>query len=1386
MDYNRLNQLISKGEYGISFMIIQDWLAVNYNDVSALEYRLKNSTNFGKENHKYFWAMDILKIAPHNITALEECLIYHRSENPDNIQIKIIIDKLLKINPNNTVALETKLTFTIDEDEAYELAIDLYNNNIGYKEVFRIIAMKESREGNHIGAEDYWVKYANENNIEKKYAFIGARSLYNAKNWKVAKKIILNNVKIEELNIYDNTDFGILDLLMRAHHSLHEWKYSHKISQILRKRNYNHKNSITCMESAERYLKEEDLEYINKIEYSEIKDKIKIMNHEELDDMLRIIKNQDLEILNEIINTEEIISIIIQTKNIIIGKKNIYDGEWLFDVLSSYDFLRSSKRMRHFLAELAYEFKKPKEAFEFCLMNLRMMPQDSLSAEILHKTSMMISENKILEAADYNLSQRQISTNINWGIIASTCIRNGKIEIAREILDQYRMRLDKFGHRVRIGISFFIDKNMTEVIEKFESMGKQFQVNSEFILLYGLALARTGRLNKSIEAINNVRVKSEKYSIKFTIFREIGMNIEAFNELNKLYEDSSKINLKWHENDFAFDAISTEENKKNYENGELVTVIMGIHKWNKYFPLAVNSILMQTHSNIELIIFDDGSTKDDFKAYEKICKDRRIKLIRNKKNMGIYYRRNQGIKIANGKYITFADSDDWSHPERIEKSIKGIANTQYEMIFSRYLRINDKGFVHLDGGRTARFALVSMFWKAHTLKEKIGYFDNVRVSGDSELYERAEILIGKEKILRSSDLLIFALHHDKSLTTEEGQEIDWMGPTIERQKYALNYRKWHKTIDENYEIIENGLPIDIPSKIMIRSKENEYGGSIIKKLISKIKSPKNNNINYNNIEINPNNESIIVCMATYPGGFSGLKRTVESLLSGQNVRITKLKIHVNGVKIKIPELPKDERLEVNYSKENLTDMGKFAMTEGELGYIFTVDDDIIYPDNYIQEMIKGINYFDKKIFVGVHGADLPVGPPITRWSHYKDMRRSHPFGYSMTNHTNINLIGTGTMAYHSSLIEIPWRDFKELKMADLHIGVLAQKNNIPMYIIPRYRGWMKEVGEPDERIWETANADKELQNGMIEVISKVGNWKKYRYNSHQYLSKYYDNLNEWNNRELPLGMQISKYTGIPRATQNNKVTIYIPMYNAAKYIVETIQSALSQNYENFEICVHDDGSTDDSLKLVRETFGNEEKVKITSSENKGIGSASNSAISNGDGEFILQLDSDDIINSNTIEKLISEMLRDSNIVCCYGNFRRINEQNQDIDQGWENLKYSRERLMRSMIIHPPRMFLRSGWEKINGFDEELINAVDYDFFLKLSEVSNFKHIRDNLYSYRIHSQSTSIKRKEIQTDNTKVVLQRTLKRNKLENDYVLHAPNELYPRRLEYIHISDS
>ena len=229
------------------------------------------------------------------------------------------------------------------------------------------------------------------------------------------------------------------------------------------------------------------------------------------------------------------------------------------------------------------------------------------------------------------------------------------------------------------------------------------------------------------------------------------------------------------------------------------------------------------------------------------------------------------------------------------------------------------------------------------------------------------------------------------------------------------------------------------------------------------------------------------------------------------------------------------------------------------------------------------------------------------------------------------------------------------------------------------------------------------------------------------------------------------------------VSIYIPAFNAEKSIVETVQSALDQTFTDIEVCVAVDGSRDGTLKQLEKHFLDNPRVRWVFQENQGIGGASNTAVQMCRGVFIGQLDSDDLLLPRAVEILLEEIQKDTRVGVVYGSFQKETPDGDFLEDGYDWPEYSREKLMLGCIVHHFRMFRARDWWRTDGFAVDMKNAVDYDMFLKMSEVTEMAHVKEWTYVYRIHDSSTSISHSKKQIENHSIAISRSLSRRGLDN-----------------------
>lgn len=204
---------------------------------------------------------------------------------------------------------------------------------------------------------------------------------------------------------------------------------------------------------------------------------------------------------------------------------------------------------------------------------------------------------------------------------------------------------------------------------------------------------------------------------------------------------------------------------------------------------------------------------------------------------------------------------------------------------------------------------------------------------------------------------------------------------------------------------------------------------------------------------------------------------------------------------------------------------------------------------------------------------------------------------------------------------------------------------------------------------------------------------------------------------------------------DSKVSILIPLYNAEKYICDTIDSVINQKYKNWECIIVNDGSTDNSEKIVFEKIKGNNKFKYLTEENGGPGKARNYAASVATGKYLLFLDADDIILDDYLLDGVNFLDNNNDYALFYGMATMF------WDDGTEKLWLLRKfKDMKDFLIanciYCTSMIRKKDFDAIGGFDEYLKAYEDWEFFIRLLDRNSKVYREDKiLFKYRRHTGS---------------------------------------------------
>lgn len=216
--------------------------------------------------------------------------------------------------------------------------------------------------------------------------------------------------------------------------------------------------------------------------------------------------------------------------------------------------------------------------------------------------------------------------------------------------------------------------------------------------------------------------------------------------------------------------------------------------------------------------------------------------------------------------------------------------------------------------------------------------------------------------------------------------------------------------------------------------------------------------------------------------------------------------------------------------------------------------------------------------------------------------------------------------------------------------------------------------------------------------------------------------------------------------QNPKVSVAIISYNHAAYLPTTIESVLAQTYQDLEIIIVDDGSSDNSLEIACEYEAKDGRVKVfthLNKVNKGISATCNLAIEKSRGEYINLLGSDDAYYPYTVEEQAKYLDLHENVGIVCGKSQFMDKYGdllpRILPETWDDENFIEQMLESCRIAAPTVMVRRICYETVGNYETGLTFS-DWDMWLKILINTKWKvgFIDKLLALYRIHDYNTSI------------------------------------------------
>ena len=228
---------------------------------------------------------------------------------------------------------------------------------------------------------------------------------------------------------------------------------------------------------------------------------------------------------------------------------------------------------------------------------------------------------------------------------------------------------------------------------------------------------------------------------------------------------------------------------------------------------------------------------------------------------------------------------------------------------------------------------------------------------------------------------------------------------------------------------------------------------------------------------------IVAGMATIPGREQSLKLAIDSILP----QVDHLFIYLNNFDVP-PLIETSDKITIFRSQDHgdLRDNGKFFALDHidrDL-YFFSIDDDIVYPRDYVWRMVELLIKMQLRAVVGVHGIFYPSRPTSFFTRSVAHFRRS------LDHHVPVSTVGTGTAAFHTSNVRPRLSDFGEGGMADLRLGQFIKSKGIPAIAISRCDDWLRDGAAAAlvEDIGHTLYHEAKTTAGPAQYLAETAPW----------------------------------------------------------------------------------------------------------------------------------------------------------------------------------------------------------------------------------------------------------------------------------------------------------
>jgi glycosyltransferase involved in cell wall biosynthesis len=497
----------------------------------------------------------------------------------------------------------------------------------------------------------------------------------------------------------------------------------------------------------------------------------------------------------------------------------------------------------------------------------------------------------------------------------------------------------------------------------------------------------------------------------------------------------------------------------------LISIIVTAHDTEQYLDACIESLVSQTYPNKEIVIVDDFSSDATPQIARRLVSTyREVRYRRLNSNLGTYYAKNLGIAMSKGEYMFFQDSDDISHPLRIEILLGELRQSGRRVVRGSYCRVDPyTDQVLAVNGLVSKLGLITLGVERKVFDE-IGFFNCTTKASDDEFFHRVVRFLGKGAVVDNKLPLYQSTYREGSLFADmvsrrpDGSIEQTVSAS--RAHYVGSFTRVHEANTS-----------DSIGAVFLFPRIRDA----VEVLSDMTKLP------------NPG-ERVIYNVCSIPSREAALAKTVASIID----QCDELHVYLDKyarVPAFLTALGAKCKVVMSQDRPGLRDNGKFLHLEelvrrGEQAFYFTIDDDIVYPPDYTNAMLARLKRYRNRCAVGVHGVlmrDKPAG-------YFSDRRIVYSFTKALETERAVNVLGTGTLAFHTGIFDrFSLDEFASAGMVDLYFAVKCKREQVPMITVSRFEGWLVDINpEPAASLYHEFKGADDRQAELVRASAPWG------------------------------------------------------------------------------------------------------------------------------------------------------------------------------------------------------------------------------------------------------------------------------------------------------------